>query len=62
MVNNAMTTLGRSPVESPLVSTLDERLAESYNLTGGSNPNFNTVMDAINRRRTGSSALRVRNV
>ena len=62
MVNNAMTTLGRSPVESPLVSTLDERLAESYNLTGGSNSNFNTVMDAINRRRTGSSALRVRNV
>lgn len=63
MASNAMNTATASPAVSPLVTTLEERLAESYNLTGGTTSgDFGNLMDTLNRRRRSSARLRVRNV
>ena len=63
MAQRAIDAAMYSPVESPLVTTLDDRLAESMNLVGGENtPDFRKLMDSLNNRRKSVNTLRVRNV
>jgi len=64
MVDKAMATAEDDPAESPLVSTFEDRLAESYNLVGGGGgPDFRSLMESLERRRQpGTNVLRVRNV
>ena len=62
MVDNAIRAASGSPVESPLVATLDDRLAQSMDLVGGGGPDFRRLMDSVNNRRKSLNTLRVRNV
>ncbi len=62
MVDNAIRAASGSPMESPLVATLDDRLAQSMDLVGGGGPDFRRLMDSVNNRRRSLNTLRVRNV
>ena len=63
MVSKAMDSVIDAPAVSPLVSTLEERVADSYNLVGGGGGvDFRSLMDSLNRRQRGTNVLRVRNV
>jgi len=64
MADKAIDARRFTPAESPLVSTFEDRLAESYNLVGGGDgPDFRRLMDSLERRRQpGTNVLRVRNV
>lgn len=64
MVDNAMQVSRDDPAVSPLVTTFEDRLAESYNLVGGGEgPDFRNLMDSLEeRRQPGTNVLRVRNV
>jgi len=62
MVTKAMQIAGRTPAEAPLVTTLDDRLAQSMDLVGGGSPDFRNLMDSLNNRRRSLNTLKVRNV
>ena len=63
MVSKAMDSVIDAPAVSPLVSTLEERVADSYNLVGGGGGgDFHSLMDALGRRQGHVNTLRVRNV
>lgn len=63
MVQKAMQAAVGAPAESELVTTLDERLAQSMDLVGGEGaPDFRRLMDSVNNRRKSLNTLRVRNV
>jgi len=62
MVDSALRAHGANPAESPLVATLDDRLAESMDLVGGNAPDFRRLMDSVDSRRRSLNTLRVRNV
>jgi hypothetical protein len=62
MVTKAMQIAGRTPAEAPLVTTLDDRLAQSMDLVGGGSPDFRNLMDSLNSRRKSLNTLKVRNV
>jgi hypothetical protein len=62
MVDKAMQIAKGTPAESPLVTTLDDRLAQSMDLVGGGGPDFRRLMDSVNSRRKSLNTLRVRNV
>ena len=63
MVSKAMDSVIDAPAVSPLVSTLEDRIAESYNLVGGgTGADFHSLMESLNRRQRGTNVLRVRNV
>jgi hypothetical protein len=53
-----------APAASPLANTIEERIAESYNLVGGGGgPDFKNLMDRLNNQnRRGTNTLQVRNV
>ena len=62
MVDKAMQSTRRTPAETPLVTTLDDRLAQSMDLVGGGGPDFRRLMDSVDSRRRSLNTLRVRNV
>jgi hypothetical protein len=62
MVDNAMQTAKGAPAVSPLVTTLDDRLAQSMDLVGGGGPDFRRLMDSVGSRRKSLNTLKVRNV
>jgi len=62
MVDKAMQSTRRTPAEAPLVTTLDDRLAQSMDLVGGGGPDFRRLMDSVDSRRRSLNTLRVRNV
>ena len=66
MAANAIAEGALNPAESPLVTTLDDRLAESHGLVGGGDtPDFRNLMDSLAHRRRGqggASRLKVRDV
>jgi len=62
MAQKAMQAANLSPAETPLVTTLDERLAQSMDLVGGGGPDFRNLMDSVQNRRKSLNTLKVRNV
>ena len=63
MVSKAMDSVIDAPAVSPLVSTLEGRVADSFNLVGGGGGgDFHSLMDALGRRQGHVNTLRVRNV
>jgi hypothetical protein len=64
MATKAMNAFMDAPAASPLTNTIEERIAESYNLVGGGGgPDFRSLMERLdNRNQRGTNQLRVRNV
>lgn len=64
MATKAMNAVMDAPAVSPLTNTIEERIAESYNLVGGGGgPDFRSLMERLdNRNQRGTNQLRVRNV
>ena len=64
MATKAMDAFTDAPAVSPLANTIEERIAESYNLVGGGEgPDFRSLMERLDsRNQRGTNVLRVRNV
>jgi hypothetical protein len=62
MAQTAMQAAKGTPAAAPLVTTLDDRLAESMDLVGGNGPDFRRLMDSVGSRRKSLNTLKVRNV
>ena len=62
MAQTAMQAAKGTPAVAPLVTTLDDRLAESMDLVGGNGPDFRRLMDSVGSRRKSLNTLKVRNV
>ena len=64
MAMKAINAAQDAPAVSALTNTMEERIAESYNLVGGGGgPDFQNLMDRLNNQgRRGTNTLRVRNV